>query len=77
MTELRDEPLAVITINEGSQCRAQVFDGVKGAPVDRLLLERADEAFGDTVRLGLTEKGEAGGNAPETQLLLIVVGEEL
>ena len=48
-----DEPRAVVGLAEREQCLTQLLDGVEGVHPEQVLLQGADEAFGDAVTLGL------------------------
>ena len=52
-------------------------DGLVDAAVHDLLLEGAEEALDDAVGLGLGDEGETGGDAPEPDLLLEMLGHEV
>src|SRR5215207_8198746 len=72
-----DEPLAVVAVLEGEERLAQGFDGVEPLDPEELFFERADEALGAPVALGLADEGRAARDAQEAQLGLEVVAHEL
>ncbi len=65
--------MAIIAFFELGDDVTDILEVLQDATMDDLLLERAVEAFGDTVGLGLGNKGEAGGHAPEPDLVEEVV----
>src|SRR6478735_492056 len=54
------------------QPAAQLFDGVEGMHPEEVLLQGADEAFGDAVALGLADEGGRALDAEEGDLVLEV-----
>src|SRR5918997_2953922 len=55
-----DDPGGVVVDDEVPQRAAKLFDGVEGVHPEEVLLEGADEAFGDAVALRLAdERGRA------------------
>lgn len=52
-----DEPSSVVVGDEVPQFAAQFLDGVEGMHPEEVFFQGADEAFGDTVALGLADEG--------------------
>src|SRR5215210_6681260 len=77
MAVLLDQPFGVIVCDEGADGVSDLVDGLEDASVDGLLLQRAEEALDDAIRLGLSDEGVARRYAPEADLLLEVVGHEV
>src|SRR5215213_9015701 len=77
MAVLLDQPFGVVACDEGADGVADLVDGLEDASVDGLLLQRAEEALDDAIRLGLSDEGVARRHAPEADLLLEVVGHEV
>src|SRR5512144_2898756 len=73
---LFQQPVLVVAIEVDPDGGADVFDVLEDAAEDDLLLQRADEALGNAVGLGLADEGEAGRHAEEGQLVLEVPGHE-
>jgi hypothetical protein len=55
-----DDPGPVVGVLEGMERLAQLVDGGEAADPEQVLLERADEAFGTTIALGLATKAGEG-----------------
>src|SRR5215213_5146026 len=77
MAVLLDQPLGVVAGDEGADGITDLVDGLEDAAVHDLLLQRAEEALDDTVRFRLADEGIAWGHAPELDLLLEHVGQEV
>src|SRR3712207_1836738 len=77
MAVLLDQPLGVVTGDEGPDGLAHVIDGPEDAAVDGLLFQGSEQPLDDAVRLGLTDEGIARGHAPELDLPLEGVGHEV
>src|SRR3712207_2430026 len=67
-----DEPGGVVVGDEVLQPAAQLFDGVEGVHPEEVLLQGANEAFGDTVALRLADEGGRALEAEESDLVLEV-----
>ena len=65
--------MAIVSILERGDGLPDLFEVAEDAPMNSLLLQRAVEAFGDTVSLGFGHKGEARSDAPEPDLVNITV----
>lgn len=61
--------MAIVAFFELGDDATDPLEVLQDATMDDLLLERAVEAFGDAVGLGLGNQGEAGGHAPEPDLV--------
>src|SRR3954451_3337356 len=70
-----DEPGGVVVGNELLQPTAQLFDGVEGMHPEEVLLQGADEAFGNAVALGLADGGGRPLETKEGVLALEVAGQ--
>src|SRR5919112_5633323 len=70
-----DEPGGVVVGDEVPQPAPQVFDGVEGVHPQEVLLQGADEAFGDAVALRLADEGGRALEAEESDLVLEVAGQ--
>src|SRR3954468_22245979 len=77
MAVLLDQPFGVVAADEGADGITDLVDGPEDAAMHDLLLQRAEEALDDAVRLGLADEGEARRHAPEPDLLLEDVGHEV
>src|SRR4029453_19559292 len=77
MAVLLDQPFGVVAGDEGADGIADLVDGPEDAAMHELLLQRAEEALYDAVRLGLADEGVARRHAPEPDLLLEDVGHEV
>src|SRR4029453_7357555 len=77
MAVLLDQPFGVVAGDEGADGIADLVDGPEDAAMHDLLLQRAEEALYDAVRLGLADEGVARRHAPEPDLLLEGVGHEV
>src|SRR5829696_7141830 len=77
MAVLLDQPFGVVAGDEGADGAADLVDGPEDAAMHDLLLQRAEEALYDTVRLGLADEGVARRHAPEPDLLLEGVRHEV
>src|SRR4051794_6846430 len=73
---LFDEPLRVVAGDEVADGGTDPVDGLVDSAMHDLLLEGAEEALDDAIRLGLTDERIAGGHAPEADLVVEVFGEE-
>ena len=69
--------MAIVSILERGDSISDLFEVAEDAPMNSLLLQRAVEAFGDTVSLGFGHKGEARSDAPEPDLVKEVIGRVL
>ena len=69
--------MAIVTILELGDRRANFFEISEDTAVNGLLLQRSVEAFGDAVGLRLGDEGEARCDAPELDLVEEVVGRVL
>src|SRR4051794_8983222 len=70
-----DEPGGVVVGDEVLQLAAQLFDGVEGMHPQEVLLQGANEAFGDAVAFGLADEGGRALEAEEADLVLEVAGQ--
>src|SRR5215217_5248713 len=77
MAVLLDQPFGVVAAGEGADGIPDLVDGLEDASVHDLLLQRAEEALDDAVRLGLADEGVARRHAPEPDLLLEDVRHEV
>src|SRR4028119_727679 len=77
MAVLLGQPFGVVANDEGTDGVADLVDGLEDASMHHLLLQRAEQALDDAVRLGLSDEGVARRHAPEPDLLLEVVGHEV
>jgi hypothetical protein len=66
-------PMPIVAIPECSDCRAHFLEILEDAPMDSLFLQGPVEPFGHAVGLRLGDKGEAGRDAPEPDLMEEVV----
>src|SRR6187200_553180 len=73
---LFDEPPGVVAIDEVADGVTDLVDGLVDSAMHDLLLQRAEEALDDAIRLGLSDERIAGGHAPEADLVVEVFGEE-
>ena len=71
------QPPIVVPCLELEERLAEVFDGVERPHPEQLLFERADEALGDPVALGLPHEGRARLDPEKLQLVLEVVADVL
>ncbi|MEO9190062.1 MAG: hypothetical protein ABI224_08670 [Acetobacteraceae bacterium] len=62
--------------DEGSDGVAGLVDGPLDSAMHDPLLEGAEEAFDDAIRLGLADEWIAGGHAPEADLVVEMFSEE-
>src|SRR4051794_5733185 len=69
-----DEPGGIVVGDEVPQPAAKVLDGVEGMHPEKVLLQGADEAFRDTVALGLADERGRALDAEEGDLVLEVTG---
>jgi hypothetical protein len=67
-----DEPGGVVVGDDVPRPAAQIADGLEGAHPQEVLLERADEALGDAVAVGLADEGGRARDAEPTDLGLEV-----
>src|SRR3982751_1009076 len=67
----------VVDLPKDQQRLAQLFDGVKGAQPQEVLLQGSNEAFGAAVALGGSHEGRRALDAEEGKLLLEGVGQVL
>ena len=65
--------MAIVSILELGDSLPDLFEVAEDAPMNRLLLQRTVEAFGDTVGLWFGNKGETRSDAPEPDLVNITV----
>ncbi len=65
--------MTIVALIERGDDATDLLEVFEDAAMDDLLLEHAVETFGDTVGLGLGDKGEAGSHAPEPDLVEEVV----
>src|SRR5215210_745561 len=77
MAVLLDQPFGVVAADEGADGIPDLVDGPENAAMHDLLLQRAEEALYDAVRLGLADEGVARRHAPEPDLLLEDVRHEV
>src|SRR5207248_6690983 len=73
---LFDEPFGVVTGDEVADGVTDLIDRLVDLAMHDLLLEGAEEALDDTIRLGLADERIAGGHAPEADLVVEMFGEE-
>src|SRR5512134_786707 len=66
--------MAIVAVPELGHGDSDLLDVLEDAAIDRLLLQRPVEAFGNAVGLRLSDKGEARRNTPEPHLVEEVVG---
>src|SRR5215212_667191 len=77
MAVLLDQPFGVVAADEGADGIPDLVAGPEDAAMHELLLQRAEEALDDAVRLGLADEGAARRHAPEPDLLLEGVRHEV
>lgn len=65
--------MVIVAFLELGDDATDCLEVLQDAAMDDLLLDRAVDALGDPVGLGLGDKGEAGGHAPEPDLVEEVV----
>ena len=66
--------MMIVSVLELGHGDSHLFDVEEDAAMNGLLLQRAVEAFGDTVGLWLGDVGEARRDAPELDLVEEIVG---
>ena len=74
---LLDQPIGVVAGGQVADGVADLVDGLEGAAMDGLLLQRPEEPLDDAVRLRLGREGVAWRDAPESDLLLDLLGHEV
>ena len=70
-----NEPGGVVVGDKLLQPAPQLLDGVEGVHPEEVLLQGADEAFRDTIALGLANEGGRALDAKEGDLVLEVAGQ--
>ena len=69
-----DQPVFVIVTRELLESLAQFLDRVEDPHPQQVLLERADEPFGDAIALWFTHEGGRGFDAQTLDFVLKVAG---
>src|SRR5262249_8410687 len=77
MAEALDEPLGVVPRNERRDDRARLLEGLEVMEVHALFFERAHEAFGHAVALGLPDVGRRDRDARPLHLVDPGIGDVL
>src|SRR5262249_61825825 len=77
MIQSFDEPLVVVSLDEGADDRPGLIERVEAVQPQTLFLERAHEALDDSVALRLADEGRAVGDPGPGQLPAKRVGHIL
>src|SRR5262249_39922951 len=77
MIQSFDEPLVVVSLDEGADDRPGLIERVEAVQPQTLFLERAHEALDDSVALRLADEGRAVGDPEPGQLRAKRIGDIL